>query len=886
VTDLYCVYRQPFGTVPRVMRLPEGLTVAEIIDRADLPAVVKSRGTVCVGGQPVPRGAWHLVRPKAVAGGVANAITFHAPILDGGGGEGGGGKNPLALLGGLLLTVLSGGAASGLFGAGGALQLSSTLFAAGSTSALFLAGGISLVGSLILNALVPPPTLARDDRGRETRRDAMARGNILDPNGVVPRVVGQRRVFPPLLAEPLVTFDGDDEIVEAVYGLCGPHNLADIQIGAAPIADVEGVEDQIREGWPGDPPLSLVTRYGRTEAVGRELRGHQVSGTNEALLDPEVDVALAVPQSQVFATRRAPDVHELQLVWPQGLTRPANTGDLVRMPIRVRIRPRGDLVWRNLPEMHFAAADARQLRAVIRLTWTEPGSEAPTAAQTRGFVSLFSTVPGQTVAPAAPGWVADPYFYSGSGDTWVNQNNLGSTGLRRYRASRYAAEFLLDPTEWPRGLYEVEIVRGCVVRDQPWQDSSYHYQGTVYDLFGYFGSPPAIPFARSNLTDTLAVQRSVSIWNQSPVRGNDFALIAVRARNQTVDRLSVEAGGWVLDWDGTGWNDWVVTSNPAPHYRDVLIGRQNADPLPLANLDDAGLVEWRAACATAGFTCDAMVTDTSAGEAMQVIAACGYARPYMSDRWGVVRDYDRSAEPPVQLFTPRNTSNFRWSKAFKELPDGLRVTFDDATQDYQPRQISVFRPGLSEDSGRMEQVRYEGVTTEAAAIDRALYDLAQLEKRATLFSVDVSHDALVCRRGSLVGLVHDAVARNGGFARVMDGGTDGVTLDARVMCSNEPDVYGVTDVYAVPDVYLLGLTTSAIIRYPTGDVVVAALDNATGETDILSFAAPVTTVPPGTLIATAVTVQEFRRMIVFGITYRDDLQSTLTLVDEAPEIFA
>jgi hypothetical protein len=104
--------------------------------------------------------------------------------------------------------------------------------------------------------------------------------------------------------------------------------------------------------------------------------------------------------------------------------------------------------------------------------------------------------------------------------------------------------------------------------------------------------------------------------------------------------------------------------------------------------------------------------------------------------------------------------------------------------------------------------------------------------------------------------------------------------------SNEPDVYATADIYAVPDVWALGERTQAQIRYPDGDVVSVDLDNATGESDALEFTAPLDRVPEGAIVATRVLVPEYRRMIVFDMKFREDSSATVTLVDEANEVFA
>lgn len=1056
---LTCVYREPFSLEPpRVQRLPEGKTLAELTGYMRLPDGFADHGTVCINGQETPREAWHLIKPKALsATGVPVQITFHAPLRGGGDGGGGGGKQVLAVVAGIGLSILSGGAAAGLFATSGGL------FTAQSTSALLLAGAISLAGSLLLNALVPPPSL-NEDGSREVRRDASARGNVLAPNGSVPRVVGERRMFPPLLAEPLITFDGEDEIAEAVFGLSGPHRLLDLRVGSAPVEDIPGLEVQTRDGFPGAAPQTLVRRYARTDAVQTELRGHTVDPNDGKQLDPLIDVSLAVPQATILATRAGASEHELQIALPQGLGRPAEENDLLRIPIRVRIRPfNGD--WVNLPEIHYQGNDFRQLRATIKLSFREPPPVAPTADSRKGFVTLYTTAPGQTQVPEADGWEADSYFHDGSGDDYVTVNNLGSTGIRRYRIRRGVCEFFLDPATFSATSYEIEVKRGLAIRAQNWSVANYQYSSTVYDLFGYFGTPAQIPFSRDGVVDTLALVRSVSIYNKAPVQGDDFALIAVRARNVVLDRLSVKAGGYVQDWtyatpyfsgapdnefdqndtvagetfnrsepirgrmvctfpdapEGVIWEQggasrgaylgvsdgflvfragsgglpgepevsrltvpvnrvagktlellfdirnrvrlwifdesegnligpfiaketfsglwsgsnagaigrvvssvvqgentedfngtisaaqfwdgssetplvipdpligrWRVTSNPAPHLRDIYIGMQNAERLRSIDIDDDTLLEWRARCDVQQYQCNAVLQDTTVPEAAQIVAANGFARPYQSEVYGVVQDYDRSGEAPVQVFTPRNTRSFSWTKAFPQLPDGLRVNFDDAARDYTERQLLVWRDGaISNDSGRTEQITYRGATTEAEAVRRALYDLGQIERRSTFYSFEASADSLVCRRGSLVALVTDAIDEWAGYGRVEAGGADEIALDSIVPISNEPHVGAVSDFAGVEDVSVLGRKTIATIRRGNGDVVTAELSNDTGASNVLTFSEAINPAAQrGDLVAVGLQVRETKRLIVFGIEPREGYEATVTLVDEAQELFA
>ena len=497
--------------------------------------------------------------------------------------------------------------------------------------------------------------------------------------------------------------------------------------------------------------------------------------------------------------------------------------------------------------------------------------------------------PGQTVAPINADWVAHSTFGT-TGDAWLAAGNLGSTGVNRCVCDRYTARIILDTAIFPKGRYEIELVRGATFTTSTYVSSTYAHSSVVWDLFGVQGTPGQIVRTRNGLADAVYLLRSVSIWNEHPIPTDEMALIAVRARNRALDAVSCIAGGYVRDWDGTGWNTWAVTDNPAPHLREVFSGMLNANPVPSDMIDDATLVTWRAA----GWKCNALIEDQSVAEVATIIAGSGYARPYMSDVYGVALDYDRSAEAPIQLFTPRNSSGFRFSKGFARVPDALRVSFRDSTQDYETRQIVVPRPGFTGSPRVLEQVTYEGPVTEAEVTARAIYDQSQARYRSTFYNLDAPVEAIVARRGDLVAVQHDLLSQLSGSGRIIDWTVDGlgqvtsITLDSEVSVVSEPDMLAVTDLLAVPDMLLLGETSGAVIRGPDGPSPVRLLSNATATTATLQIATPFPAADlyDGALVAVGQTGNEVLRLIVFSVDPREDFTASLTLVDEAPEIWA
>ncbi|WP_420344635.1 hypothetical protein [Paenirhodobacter sp.] len=345
-----------------------------------------------------------------------------------------------------------------------------------------------------------------------------------------------------------------------------------------------------------------------------------------------------MPQVQVVATRDYPDEHQLQITFTSGLSKNASDTNLIRVPLRLRMRPIGG-AWINLPELHFQAASVRRMRATIRLVWSDDATVSPSASSKEGFVEARIASPGQTVAPSSGLFSANSYFYGSGSENYLTRNNSGTTNVRHTTLDRYTATIMLDRDTFSARRYEIEVRRGAAFEASKYDSASYAYDGQIWNFWGYQGtSPGQIVMSRDGVYDTLYLLRSVSIWNDHPLPSRDLAAVAIRVRNRSTDQVSCIAGGYVKDWDGSGWNAWTVTDNPAPHLRDIFVGTENLDPVPIDLLDDDGLVEWRQHCIDMGYTCNALLEDQTIDDAARVVASCGYAKPLMSDIWGVARD--------------------------------------------------------------------------------------------------------------------------------------------------------------------------------------------------------------------------------------------------------
>src|SRR5262249_52759161 len=141
--------------------------------------------------------------------------------------------------------------------------------------------GIGLVLTGITGLLIPAPNKQQPNLKNlagilttpESPTLSISGGqNAARPYEPVARVYGRHRVFPAYGAQPFTEILGADQYLRMIFvvGL-GITDIEDIKLGETPITNFQGVEMEVRAGWPTEPPLTLYTQDVFEDSVGSVL---------------------------------------------------------------------------------------------------------------------------------------------------------------------------------------------------------------------------------------------------------------------------------------------------------------------------------------------------------------------------------------------------------------------------------------------------------------------------------------------------------------------------------------------------------------------------------------------------------------------------------------
>lgn len=320
------------------LTLPEGLSLADIVQAAlpGLQAADRPLARVTLvtpaGSAVIPAHLWHRVRPKPGVQVIIRLIP---------------GKDALRSILSIVVSIAA-VALGTVFGPAVGALLGTSAAVGGALVTL----GVNMLGSLLVNALIPP--VKPDDERRQSYSISGWR-NRMDPDGAVPVVLGQIRYAPPFAVRSHTEIVGDWQYLRAVFCFGeGPVALTDFRIGETSIADFDEVEIELREGIAGDLPLSLYPRQIVEESIGVEL-------TRPLPRDDLGEVIEGEPSEETPVVRTCgPDAEGASVIvaFPAGLFKMSSKGKRQQQTVTVRIEHRlaGAEEWQLVTTLDIAAS--------------------------------------------------------------------------------------------------------------------------------------------------------------------------------------------------------------------------------------------------------------------------------------------------------------------------------------------------------------------------------------------------------------------------------------------------------------------------------------------------------------------------------------------------
>ncbi|MGO6904886.1 phage tail protein, partial [Rhizobium ruizarguesonis] len=235
MVDVY-LRRSPLREQREHFEVPACLSIEEIIAFCDLKPV---RLHVTIGGHVIEQKNWPRIRVKP---GVAVTIV-KVP-----------GKGALKAIAGLVVALVAAVAAPWLAGALFGLTAGTTAF---SVATGLIGAGISLAGSMALNALFPvakPASLPNTT----TLYSIGGAQNQAAQYAAIPEIFGTHRISPPYAAGAYTELVGDDQYLRMLFVVgYGPIAVSDLKIGETAISKFEDVHYEVIE----DHTVTPVTLY-------------------------------------------------------------------------------------------------------------------------------------------------------------------------------------------------------------------------------------------------------------------------------------------------------------------------------------------------------------------------------------------------------------------------------------------------------------------------------------------------------------------------------------------------------------------------------------------------------------------------------------------------
>lgn len=658
-----------------------------------------------------------------------------------------------------------------------------------------VSSAVTLAGTYLINVLAPIRQDPKPDGdGSSGTSQLLLQGNQNSANryGSIPVILGRMRITPPLAAQNYARFTGTPDSTGIVANASesyldmllawgyGPLEIDDasIRVGQIPLINYEGdaPNNEVRRvtlDRKTEPSADDLARF--NGIYGRDIE-QKYSGLTLSCPGPNFTDGLPPARKSALLPGSA-------YPWtPQTTPGPwaelALTQPCEKFTVALHF-PQG---LRHVKVQGDGAGENRA--APVRFDFeyrVNAGAWQPWTTQTvGGTLSGATTITENIIQTGFEGGESGSYYEYTTEVT--TPGNLITGG--EYIKDGFTWTITKQRTWSVNDVVQVRVRRATGDSAEPHPDYRYTHTAILHTLTGYNNANPATDPPNSKIAKTA------------------LTIKASKQLNGQIEGINALVQTWCRNWDGTTWNNYAATSNPASLYLYVLTHPGNPQRVLESDLatkvDLAKLQYWHAYCNTQRsivlngvtyqykFEFNSVLGDQrSVLDVLRDICAAGRASPAMVDgRWSVVIDEPKATI--VQHFTPHNSWGFESTRGLPRLPDALKIQYYDETQDYQTAEIIVSYADKDVNTAELfETINLPGVTNKAAAADHARWHLAQAKLRSEVYTLNTDIEYIVCNRGDRVKVMHDVPMWGLGSGRIKNRVTNNIfDLDEDVPLDN------------------------------------------------------------------------------------------------------
>ena len=391
----------------------------------------------------------------------------------------------------------------------------------------------------------------------------------------------------------------------------------------------------------------------------------------------------------------------------------------------------------------------------------------------------------------------------------------------------------------------------------------------------------------SKVIDSIYVGSIRAVKNEQPVRSSvcqRLTLIGLRIKaseklQNVVEQLNFIAQSKLQTYN-QNYNRWEsqLSSNPASAAIYAMQGDFAQQKLTNSEIDKESFRKLYTWCSEHSYECNAYVCEemTISSLLNAIASTCRAEILRMNGKVTVIQDIARDSF--VQLFTPRNSANFKETMALPDVPDEIKLQYVDRTSGFAENEVSVYNTPTGASSGEpvtSQSVKLWGITNYTQAQKIGLYNYAVANHRFSVFQFDCDFEYLLCRKGDWIKYAGDIALAGISQGRIVElitanGGVTGFICDEQVPMESGKN-------YAIR------------VRKNSGEFVLLNVVNDVNASNTIMLESQVA-IPDapaeGDLFTFGERGNDSIDLIVTDIQCGENLSATLTCVEYRPEIFA